>query len=104
WTAAASMRTPRAAATATLLADGRVLVVGGGNEVSNFGLNTAEIYEPDANVWTETPTMGFAHSSHNAILLHSGRVLVVGGFTLDSCGNPQADAAAEQGELLLARG
>lgn len=95
WTSAASMKTPRFSATATLLPDGKVLVVGGGNDLSPFGLDTAEIYEPDSNAWIETPAMAFAHSNHSAILMQDGRVIVVAGFTLDSAGDPQADAAAE---------
>jgi hypothetical protein len=67
WTTVAAMKTPRAVATGTLLADGKVLVVGGGNDLS-FGLRSAEIYDPAANVWTETPAMAFlmAESSSRA--------------------------------------
>jgi N-acetylneuraminic acid mutarotase len=45
WSAGPTMTTPRANHTATLLADGRVLVVGG-NSVSSERTGTAELYTP----------------------------------------------------------
>jgi hypothetical protein len=63
--------------TATLLPDGRVLVVGGyGNTTT---LNSAEIYDPDTGMWTSTDHMATARGSHTATLLPDGTVLVVGG-------------------------
>ena len=62
--------------TATLLTDGRVLVVGGG------AVNSAssEIYDPAAGSWTSTGGMTVARPRmHSATLLPDGRVLVVGG-------------------------
>jgi N-acetylneuraminic acid mutarotase len=73
----ASMGIPRAIHEATLLADGRVLVTGGGD--GNVHLATFQIYTPATNSWGTTGTMLRAHNYHAAVLLHNGKVLAVGG-------------------------
>ena len=67
----------RAAHSATLLRDGRVLISGG--EGTSGTERTAEIFDPATNVSTPTGSMAKARSEHTAILLPSGRVLVAGG-------------------------
>jgi len=81
WTVAASMHMPRHLATATLLQDGRVLVVGGYVCLNQTGCSTktAEIYNPIANTWSVVAPMSADRGRHDAILLHDGRVLVAGG-------------------------
>ena len=65
--------------TATLLADGRVLVTGGFN---GGQLSSAEIYDPVAETWSATAgPMTVARYHHLASLLPSGKVLVTGGFS-----------------------
>ena len=81
WTTVASMASVRSAHTATLLANGKVLVVGGTNGTST-SLGTGELYDPASNTWTTINGFG-SRSAHTATLLADGRVLVVGG-----CGNP----------------
>ena len=73
WSDAASMATARVNATATVLKDGRVLVIGGANTL------TSEIYEPALNRWTPTANMWTTHTGHTATLLPNGEVLIVGG-------------------------
>ncbi|MFI6996944.1 kelch repeat-containing protein [Nocardia sp. NPDC050175] len=75
------MSAERAAHTATLLADGRVLLAGGYATRANVESTTdsAEIYDPIAKTWTPTAPMNEARSVHTAVLLHDGRVLVIGG-------------------------
>ena len=63
---------------ATLLPDGRVLVVGGGAAGSASSV-TAELFDPGTGRWTATGDMVLPHSQHAAILLSSGEVLVAGG-------------------------
>ncbi len=82
WALAASMHTPRSFHTATLLSDGRVLVVGGieaTNDVSGTVLGTAELYDPLTNSWTPATPLLFARARHTAVLLADHRVLVIGG-------------------------
>ena len=64
--------------TATTLADGRVLVTGGGNPDGPF-LASAEIFDPETGVWTSAGSMTESRSQHTATLMADGRVLVVGG-------------------------
>jgi hypothetical protein len=59
---------------ATLLGDGRVLVVGGGN--------AAELYDPGTGRWTATGSTTLADSFVTATFLTDGRVLAVGGSGL----------------------
>ena len=68
-------------ATATLLANGRVLVTGGtgASAAGTKSLSSAEIYDPATGLWTETGSMLSGHSEHTATLLKDGRVLIVGG-------------------------
>jgi hypothetical protein len=67
----------------TRLADGKVLIAGGGGAVAQVA--TAEIYDPATGVFTATGNLTTARVDHTATLLNSGKVLVCGG--LDSSGN-----------------
>jgi hypothetical protein len=96
FTATGSMRDPRQFHTATLLADGRVLVAGGHSappagtsgivlasvrtaETSASVLATAEVYDPATGTFSETGAMSTFRDNHTATLLEDGRVLVTGG-------------------------
>lgn len=65
--------------SATLLPDGRVLVVGG-MDASFMPLRTAEVFDPETNEWTNTEEMRQARTEHSAALLKDGRVMVTGGM------------------------
>jgi hypothetical protein len=69
--------------SATRLADGRVLIAGGGNGVAL--VSAAELYDPASGTFTGTGSMTQARMQQTATLLHSGKVLVCGG--IDSSGN-----------------
>jgi hypothetical protein len=75
----------RFAHTATLLANGKVLVAGGqgGDVVGNDALASAELYDPSVESWTATLGMKWSRSSHTATALADDRVLVAGGFVSD---------------------
>jgi N-acetylneuraminic acid mutarotase len=87
WLMASSMAYSRAYHAAVLLADGRVLVVGGaggsGTTVSatTTSLTSVELYDPSTNTWTTKASMGTARTWPTATLLPSGKVLVTGGVT-----------------------
>ena len=78
FTPTGSMSVGRANQTSTLLADGRVLIVGGNTIVEDV-TNTAETYDPATGRFTTTGHMAHARNSQSATLLHDGRVLVAGG-------------------------
>ncbi len=65
----------RAGHTATLVAGGKVLVVGG----DAFTGKTAELFDPVASTWSVTGSLFSARSTHAAVKLADGRVLVSGG-------------------------
>jgi len=83
WSVTGSLDTPRAFHTATLLENGKVLVVGGLEEANwwDYGyrpLDTVELYDPDTGVWSFTGNLNTAVGSHTATLLQNGKVLVLG--------------------------
>jgi hypothetical protein len=65
-----SMAVARSFHTATLLANGKVLVVGGA---------TAELYDPSTQSFAAGGTLIIARRMHTATLLDDDRVLIIGG-------------------------
>jgi N-acetylneuraminic acid mutarotase len=108
-TAQAPMQFARVRHTATVLNDGRVMVIGGmGN--SRDALASVEIYDAEANTWQPGVPLLTARAGHTATLLSDGSVLVAGG--VDSNGNPVSHAELyststkawrDAGELLAPR-
>ena len=84
WIVTGSLNTPRTRHTATLLVDGRVLVVGGiGAYYADRGysaLGSAELYDPATQAWTPTGSLNAPRDDAAAILLRNGEVLVAGGW------------------------
>src|SRR5215469_5639495 len=72
FTATQPMTTARDDPTATMLRDGRVLVIGGGS-------STAEIFDPAHNRFTATTELASSRYGQSATALADGRVLVAGG-------------------------
>jgi N-acetylneuraminic acid mutarotase len=79
WTATVDMHDPRSGHTATLLADGRALVVGGWNGEGPKASVSAELFDPATGSWTGTGSLNAPRASHTATRLTDGRILVAGG-------------------------
>ena len=64
--------------TATLLNDGRVLIVGGDPEIDKNALRTAEVYDPVQNKFILLPNRtNIDHSGSKAFLLKNGQVVIL---------------------------
>jgi hypothetical protein len=83
WTRTGQMRFNRFGHTATLLADGRVLVAGGQSLQGGQARADAEVYDPNGDTWTAVDDMPTARLRHAAIALPDGSTIVAGGQTRD---------------------
>jgi N-acetylneuraminic acid mutarotase len=72
------MTTGRAAHTATLLPDGKVLVAGGMDN-GNSSAST-EVFDPATQQFKPAVNMSVARSGHTATLLANGKILIAGGY------------------------
>jgi len=78
WESTDTLKIARLNHTATVLSDGRVLVVGGSGKNGEI-LNSCEIYNPVTRKWTFVDSLNIARYEHSATLLPNGKVLVAGG-------------------------
>jgi len=96
WTSVGGLYTPRAQSTASVLANGNVLVAGGFNDLvdtqpAGVSYALADIFDPIAH-WSATAPMSARRYDHTATLLSNGEVLVAGGYDL----NARADLASSE--------
>ncbi|HET9780771.1 MAG TPA: kelch repeat-containing protein [Candidatus Dormibacteraeota bacterium] len=113
WTAAPSMSIARNNATATALADGRVLVAGGYDrkviqlpnpnqqpfcclQIDVIPLATTEIFDPIARSWSASGNLAHARYGQLAVGLKGGQVLVVGGQDEGQTPNPPTYIASAE--------
>ena len=89
WVATGPLNVPRYAHTATLLADGGVLVVGGSGP--DGALTSAERYDPVTGKWRVVASPAVSRDHQTATLLFDGKVLVVGGSERPEIYDPVAD-------------
>lgn len=78
-----TMETPRALHSATPLADGSVLLVGGIDLLSGRQLGSAEIYDPPTGEFALLSLRIPPRSRHTTTVLRDGRVLIAGGRGVD---------------------
>jgi N-acetylneuraminic acid mutarotase len=90
WHPTGSLKVARGSMTATLLANGQVLVAGGIN-AGNDPLGSAELYNPSTGTWRLTGNLKSARDEHSATLLSNGQVLVAGGENLASVSTTSAE-------------
>ncbi len=81
---AGALKTARANHSASLLHDGRILVVGGRGLDALSTLTQVELFTPKTKKWSLAASLGQGRSHHTATVLADGRVLVTGGTTHDS--------------------
>lgn len=92
WSPAQDMKHRRFGHTATPLADGRILVVGGSlwktrdegfNGSQAFATSRVEIYDPQTRAWSAGAPLPEPRFGHAAVVLPNGRILVTGGLGPD---------------------
>jgi N-acetylneuraminic acid mutarotase len=82
WRSTTSMSQARYLHTATLLQDGRVLVVGGWSSLNSYEAGVSsrvEIFDPRTETWNYLAEPEIGRVNHTATLLNNGRVLIAGG-------------------------
>ena len=107
WTATNGMSFARNGHTATLLCNGKVIVIGGNGDSFWF---QAEVYDPTPGTWRIADgTLNDPHTDHTATLLNDGRVLVAGGLAVSittpvaELYDPASDRFRETGSMKTAR-
>ncbi|HUY30787.1 MAG TPA: kelch repeat-containing protein, partial [Acidimicrobiales bacterium] len=79
WTVTGALSPAREGATATVLADGDVLVAGGQTATGGSPTSSAALYDPSTGSWHATGPLPLAVTRATATLLADGDVLVAGG-------------------------
>ncbi len=98
-----SMNTARQGHTATLLPNGKVLVVGGQNS-SGAWIPSAELYDPDTGTWTFTGSPNTNRVIHTATLLPNGKVLVAGFYNSSELYDPATETWTYTGTVVIPTG
>jgi hypothetical protein len=87
--------------TATLLGDGRVLIVGGSTGGGTIG--EAILWDPNTSRFEPAGTLAHPRAWHTATLLRDGRVLIIGGSAEAELWNPDTLTFGDAGTLATAR-
>ncbi|MEP7340283.1 MAG: kelch repeat-containing protein [Acidobacteriota bacterium] len=108
WQDAGNLNIARQSHSATLLANGQVLVAGG-ESGANSSLLSAELFNPATNSWRNAAPLSLPRRQHQAVLLANGKVLIAGGANDSSelgsaeAYDPATDRWATTGAMALAR-
>lgn len=90
--------------TASLLPDGRVLIIGGQGRISKSdlgALSTIEIFDPvTRTVSTSNTSLNVPRLLHTATTLQNGNILIVGGFTNEKQNSFGVGPATDKAELV----
>lgn len=78
FTVGPTMSDARAAAHATLLPNGKVLIAGG-TDAANV-VNSTELYDPSSGSFSPGPNMSNPRKNHTQVLLANGKVLIADGY------------------------
>lgn len=93
WSAGPAMANERDGHTATLLGNGRVLLLGGRDSVPTVELSsTSSVFNPIGDTMTPGPVLAGGRYRHTATLLSGGDLLVAGGWEADGA-SPSLDVA-----------
>jgi hypothetical protein len=116
FTATGSMTIARVNHTATLLSNGKVLIVGGTVPIGGASIGvtaSAELYDPNTGTFALTGSMAAARNNQSATLIESGarlgQVLIAGGDTLPTAlssaelFNPATGKFSSNGTMTAAR-
>jgi hypothetical protein len=98
WRQTAPMLYPRVYHTLTMLANGKVLAVGGGTtsdqHVITTGVLPTEIWDPATETWSASAPIDAARNYHStAVLMPDGRVLIAGGGHPNGLNDPGQDSS-----------
>ncbi len=89
WKPVGALSQARHGHTATLLNDGRVLIVGGIGADTLSALSSAEVFNPRTRKFTSVGAMTQGRFGHTATKLNDGRVLIVGGAAFSDDTRPR---------------
>ena len=87
WRETDSLKIGRAFHTATLLNNGKLLIIGGETN-EGVELKDSEIFDPIIEKWTVVDSINTARYNHSSILLSNGNVLISGGLNYTNPTSP----------------